>query len=158
MLSICNFSLVFLLLLFFLILIFTELPHPSQKASRVKHLIWPEQLCSAFSTHDWSNQICDLWHRTSKAGWALRSCRNYCQGFTQPLQFYPSPSHKDVYPEIKDPSAFLWEVSWRHGGWLGIPRKLWMLCGELVSCLRKNVSVCADESFSPSSSFSRIPA
>jgi len=62
-----------------------------------------------------------------------------------------------VYPEIKDPAAFLWEVSWRHGGRFGILRKLQMLCEELVSCLRKNVSVCADEFFSPPSMFSRIP-
>lgn len=39
---------------------------PITKASRVKHLIWPEQLCSAFSTHDWSNQICNLWHRPQR--------------------------------------------------------------------------------------------
>lgn len=162
MLSICNFLLVFFLFCFVLffpiLLISTELPHPSQKASAVKHLIWPEQFCFAFSTHDWSNQICHLWHRTSKAGRGRRSCRNYCQVFARPLRFYPSPSHKDVYPEIKDPSAFLWELSWRQEGWLGILRRLWMLCGEPVSCLCKNVSVRAEEFFSSSLAFSRIPA
>lgn len=58
-----------------------------------------------------------------------------------------------MYPEIKDPSAFLWEVSWRHVGWIGILRKLWTLCGEQAICLCKNVSVCADEPFSSSSMF-----
>lgn len=55
-----------------------------------------------------------------------------------------------MYPEIKDPSAFLWEVSWRHAGWFGILGKLWTLWGEQAICLCKNVSVCADESFSSS--------
>lgn len=64
---------------------------PTTKASRVKHLIWPEQLCSAFSTHDWSNQICNLWHRPQRlAGvWGVAVTTVKClpdpYDFTPPL-------------------------------------------------------------------------
>lgn len=83
-----NVSLLFLLLLFFLIiLIFIELPHPSQKASRAKQLVWPGQPCSAVSAHDCSNSICDLWHRTSRAGQGQRHCGNFCQALPNLCNF-----------------------------------------------------------------------
>lgn len=140
-------SLFFLLFFFLIILIFPELPHPSLRQAELS--IWFDLSSSALPFNSWliKPNLQSL-AQTTKAGWGLRSCSNYCQVFAWPIWFYASPSHKDMYPEIKDPSAFLWEVSWRHVGWFGILRKLWTLCEEQAICLCKNVSLCADESFS----------